>query len=364
MDELSIARQEINETDKQMAELFVKRMRAVQKVAKYKSEHGLPIFDGQREDALIQKNSTYVGDVDLRSYYITFLKNTMEVSKQYQHRLLDGMRVAYSGVEGAFAHIASKKIFPDGCHISYGDFASAYKSVEDGKSDCCVLPIENSYAGEVGQVTDLLFSGSLYINGVYDLEIVHNLLVLPGTKMEDIKTVISHPQALSQCDGYIREHNFGEIKAKNTAMAAQMVSESLDKSVAAIASVDTAELYGLDILDHDINESSGNTTRFAVFSQTQNRRKTSGEGTFILMFTVGNVAGALAGAINIIGKYGFNMKVLRSRPVKEVSWEHYFYVEAEGDVYGEEGNAMLKELSENCAQLKVAGSFKNERKLD
>jgi len=364
MDNLSKARQAINETDKEMAKLFCERMKAVKQVVEYKIEHGLPIFDADREAALIEKNAEYIEDTDLKSYYVTFLKNTMEVSKQYQHRIMDGMRIAYSGVEGAFAHIASKRIFPDGVYVSCKDFASAYKAVEEGKCDCCVLPIENSYAGEVGQVTDLMFSGSLYVNGVYDLEICHNLLGLPGANISDIKKVISHPQALGQCEGYIHDHGFEQKKAVNTAVAAQTVAEGNDKSVAAIASVETAELYGLTVLDHDINESSGNTTRFAVFSRAENRNVSHGDSTFIMMFTVGNVAGALAKALNIIGKYDFNMKVLRSRPVKEVSWQYYFYVEAEGDAYGEAGTKMVEELAEHCERIKIAGSYQDEKKLE
>ena len=285
----------------------------------------------------------------------------MEISKQYQHRLLEGMKVAYSGVEGAFAHIAAKKIFPDGQYVSYGDFAKAYKSVESGECDCCVLPIENSYAGEVGQVTDLIFGGSLYVNGVYDLQICHNLLAVPGASLSDIKKVVSHPQALSQCEGYINLHGFEKIKDKNTALAAKAVAEGGKKDIAAIASTETAKLYGLEILDSGINESDGNTTRFAVLTRSESRIS---NGKFIMMFTVCNEAGALAKALNIIGDHGFNMQALHSRPSKEESWQYYFYVEAEGNPYSEAGKDMLAQLGELCEKIKIAGSYSGEIKLD
>lgn len=147
----------------------------------------------------------------------------MSVSRAYQTRLLNGMKIAYSGTEGAFAHIAAGKIFSCGKRVAYGNFRDAYDSVVSGECDCAVLPIENSYAGEVGQVTDMLFSGTLYINGVYDLPVEHDLVSVPGAAKTGIKTVVSHPQALSQCANYIRENGFAQVQYENTAMAAEYI---------------------------------------------------------------------------------------------------------------------------------------------
>ena len=362
MDKLSKARIMINEIDKKMAKLFCERMEASKLVAEHKQEHGLPIYDAVREAAVIENNSKMVENDEIRSYYINFLKFTMKLSRQYQHKLISGMKVAYSGVEGAFAHIASGKIFPDGHKIPYGDFSAAYDAVVSGECDCAVLPIENSYAGEVGQVLDLMFSGSLYINGVYDLEVSQNLMGLADSKLSDIREVVSHQQALMQCADFIKEHGFDQIQATNTAIAAQKVAQGKDKTVAAIASRETAELYGLKILQKDINESNFNTTRFAVFSRAENTDKASGNN-FLLLFTVSHVAGALAKAINVIGEHGFNMRVLRSRPVKDSNWQYYFYVEAEGNVNSEQGKNMLSDLKQYCEQLKVVGNYSNQISL-
>jgi chorismate mutase/prephenate dehydratase len=166
MTELEKARQTINDVDKQMAELFVRRMQAARAVAEYKREHGLQVFDAAREAEVIKRNSQMIEDETLKSYYVEFLQNNMEVSKNYQHRILEGMRVAFSGVEGAFANIAANKVFPDAIAMPYPDFKSAYESVVKGECDAVILPIENSYNGDVGQVMDLAFFGSLYINGV------------------------------------------------------------------------------------------------------------------------------------------------------------------------------------------------------
>ncbi len=357
MDKLQIARQSIDSIDKEMARLFCKRMEAVKLVAEYKQEQGLPVFDGGREAEVIRTNSLLVEDDELRSYYINYLQSMMDISKSYQHRLLEGARIAYSGVEGAFAHIAAKRIFPDAHLVSYSGFEDAYRAVESGECDSAVLPIENSYAGEVDQVVDLMYRGSLFVTGIYDLPIIHNLIGHPDALPEDIKTVTSHPQALSQCSEYIKKKGYCVVQASNTAMAAQSVAQGNDKSIAAIASKETAKLYNLKVIDHHINTSNANTTRFAVFSKSENSSISAADTNFIMFFTVINEAGALAKAISIIGKYGFNMKALRSHPIKETNWEYYFYVEAEGDISGKIGELMISELSDYCSMVKISGRY-------
>lgn len=364
MTELEKARNDINEIDRQMAALFEKRMQAASEVAAYKKQNGMQIFDAVREKNLLEKNVSLIQNPELQSYYLQYQQGLMDVSKRYQHKLLEGTRIAYSGIEGAFANIAAKKIFPDGTLLSYPDFKSAYDAVEKGECDLAVLPIENSFAGEVGQVTDLMFRGNLFVNGVYSLPISQNLLGVKGTTFKTIKQVVSHQQALDQCAGYIKNHGYKTVSASNTAVAAKEVAELNDVTVAAIASIETAKLYGLEVIDHDINENLTNTTRFAVFSKVkENIINTESISTFIMMFTVRNESGALAKAINAIGDNGFNMRVLRSRPLKDLAWQYYFYVEAEGDYNSDSGKKMLKELSERCEMLKVLGSYSLNQKI-
>ena len=358
MDLLQEARMMINDIDSRMASLFVQRMRAAEMVAQYKKTNGMPIYDAEREEAVIRNGSARVEDEILREYYIDFMRNTMAVSRRYQHRLLQGMKVAYSGTEGAFAHIASHKLFPDAEKLAYGDFKAAYDAVVSGDCDAAVLPLENSYAGEVGQVTDLMFSGPLYVNHIMPLSITHDLLTVEGATMDSVKTVVSHPQALAQCDDFIRAHGYAQLPYTNTALAAQYVAELNDPTVAAIASGDSAARYGLKPLAEAINHSQVNTTRFAVFSKSENRNVGRQHGAhFILVFTVRNEAGSLAQALNIIGARGFNMRTLRSRPMGELLWQYYFYVEAEGNIHSDEGQALLKELAVCCDKIKCVGSF-------
>ncbi|MBR5444625.1 MAG: chorismate mutase [Clostridia bacterium] len=352
---LEEARKIINDVDRQMAELFVKRMRAAEMVYDHKKEFGLPILDSKRENEVIEKNSALVEDEVLKEYYIEYLKHLMSLSRAYQQRIQSGLRIAYSGVEGAFAYIAAGRIFPSGNRISHSDFKATYDAVVNGTCDVAVIPIENSYAGEVGQTMDLIFSGSLFINGIYELEIHQNLLGVPGATVADIRKVTSHPQAINQSREYIEMHGFETEETNNTALAARKIAEKNDKTLGAIASVETAEIYGLQVLAANIHTSNDNTTRFAVLSKVQ--ASAPSLSSTVLMFTVKHEAGSLASAIGIIGRYGYSMTALRSRPVRKHSWQYYFYVEIEGTTDTPNGRKMIQELNKVCDQLKVAGTF-------
>ncbi len=362
MSKLDEARKKINEIDKSIASLFEERMDAAGKIAEYKKAHGMCVEDAAREQILIQNNSGFIKNDEYKSYYINFQHSVMDISKAYQHRLLDGMRVAFSGTKGAFADIAASKIFPDSKTVGYKDFKAAYNSVVYGECDCVVLPLENSFNGDVGSVMDLCFFGSLFVSGVYEAEIIQNLLAAKEASISDIKAVMSHPQALGQCAEYINKHNFECIEAVNTAVAAKYVSDSARKDLAAIGSESAAEEFGLQILEKHINQSGTNTTRFAVLTRAA-KAPSDNDDRFILLFTVKNTAGSLGEAISIIGKYGFNLRALKSRPTKELIWNYYFYAEGEGNINSEGGKAMLKALESYCSDIKVLGSFEKEIRI-
>ena len=203
MSELDKIRENINSIDEQMAQLFQERMEMSRQVAAFKKDRGLSIRDAERERELIDRDRRFIKDPAVDGYYVQFLRSILDLSCAYQSRLLNGMKVAYSGVEGAYGYIAARRMFPEAQLIAYPDFAAAHKAVEQGEADSAVLPLENSYAGEVGAVMDLLFSGELYINQVLDLEIDHSLLGVEGAAPDTVRTVVSHPQALRQCDDQI-----------------------------------------------------------------------------------------------------------------------------------------------------------------
>lgn len=360
MNELEKKRTEIDEIDTQMAELFERRMEVCGGIAEYKKEHGLAIYNETRENEILEKRASLINNTVYREYYANFLRSVTKISRDYQSRIIDGLKVVYSGTQGAFGNIAAKKLFPGASLTACNDFAEAYRAVENGEYDCAILPIENSYAGDVGVVMDLMFSGSLYVNQVIELEVVHNLLVKKGADINKIKTVVSHPQALEQCEDFIKAHGFKTISYSNTALAAKYVMEECDDTYAAIASDETADVFGLEVLEKGINSSKSNTTRFAVFTRAQNIPSPSeknGNEHFILVFTAKNEAGSLAQALNIIGIHDFNMRNLRSRPMKDLLWSYYFFVEAEGNIGSKDGQEMLRELSAVCARLKLVGTY-------
>ena len=267
-------RNKIDVIDDEMAELFVRRMQIVKEVAEYKKERGLAIEDSGREQSLIEKHGSAIADDQIRSLYINFQKEVMEISKRWQHRLMNGMQVAGTGAPDSTGCAAAKAIFPDGNVISYEKCRDAYKAVEDGVCDVAVLPLENSYSGEVGKVYDLIFSGNLYVNDIYAAE--------------------------------------------------------------------TAE----------------STTRYAVISRIDSEVTAgSGEDSLLIMFTVRDEIGGLAKAINIISAYDFNMRVMRSRPLKDLPWHYYFYAELAGDCSGESAERIMRALSAACTTVKLAGRF-------
>ena len=365
MDEkvLKEAREKIDKVDREMARLFKERMEAVSKVAEYKKEAGIPIFDPKREEEVLARGAERVESETLRSYYTTFLRSVMDVSKAYQSRLLCGMQVAFAGVEGAFAQIAAQKIFPDAKTRGYSDFEAAYRSVEEGECDVAVLPLENSTGGDVGVVMDLAFFGSLSISGIYDVEVVQNLLGKKGVRKEEIRCVISHPQALSQCAPYLKKLGVEQKEASTTAEAARLVAEGDDMTLCAIGSLEAASRYGLEVVETHIQEKGGNTTRFAVFTRITPTKKKENK-QFVMGFTVKNEAGALAKAVSTIGSFGINLRAIKSRPTKKLSFEYYFFCEGEGNLAGKAGEDLISALKETCMDVKVLGLFEKESLLN
>ena len=355
---LAELREQIDLADKEIAKNFEKRMQAVSAVAAYKKDTGIPVEDREREKAIIEKNLRYIENSEITGYYSELAEKMIELSKKYQFRLNSGMKIAYNGTEGAFAHIASQSIFPGTELISNDSFEETYNSVVEGKCDVAVLPIENSSAGEVGAVVDLMYGGPLNVNGVYTLPVSHNLLGLPGTEFDKISTVVSHPMALAQCEKYIKKYGWQLTTAESTAAAARYVSQQNNPRLAAIGSEETAKANCLEVISRNINDQRDNTTKFAVFSkQISNDIPGKKIEKFILLFTVNDKPGALVKTLSVIAEYGFNMQVLRSRPVKDKAWQYYFYTEIEGNCNSESARKMAEKLKEQCETIKIIGHF-------
>lgn len=357
--DLSEIREEILEIDDKMAALFEKRMKLAANVMDIKKELGLPVSDPEREKKVLQRAMDSVQDINIKEYYKLLTVRMMELSRDYQNRLQGGMRVGYSGLPGAYAYNTARRLYPSAQLIAYPDFESAYQACVDGDVESVALPMENSYAGDVGNVLDLAYTGELFINIMAEYKIEHYLLGVKGAQTTDIKKVVSHPQALSQCGDFIRIHKLSTVPSWNTAAAAKEVAEKKDPSVAAIASKENAELYGLDILEKGINTSPVNATRFAIFSRIQNKLPENERNHFFLIFTVRNECGALANVLNLIGAQGFNMSNLRSRPIKGAMWGHSFFAELDGDAESPEGKDLITQMKAICDRLIIAGNYKS-----
>ena len=203
MDALENARREIDAVDAQLAALFERRMAAVLAVAEYKKEHGLPIFDAAREKVVLDRAEARIREPALRPYYRDHVQNLMDVAKQYEAEVLGRGRAAYQGVEGAFAHIALRALFPHAEAVSYATWDEVFDAVEQGDAAHGVVPFENSHAGDVSAVLDLCYNHpDLWVVDVYDLPISQNLLVLPGTQLADLTHVYSHQQAIAQSETF------------------------------------------------------------------------------------------------------------------------------------------------------------------
>ena len=361
MDLLQQARAEIDAVDAEMAALFERRMQAVADVVRYKAETGKPVFEATREADVITRNTARLQNEELRPYYKAFLQEAMAVSRAYQRATLGRDTAAYQGVEGAWSHIALRRMFPFARATAFATWPEVFDAVQNGDAQFGVLPFENSNAGDVSAVLDLLYTHpEIIVSRMCDMHIRQDLVAVPGATMETIKTVVSHPQALAQSSVFVQQHGFKTATWGNTADAARHVAELGDPTVAAIASAETAELYGLQILSPGINAEGDNTTRFIVIERADTAPTMTGEGQRLaLLFTARHKPGQLAAALDQIGARGFNMECIKSRPLPHVPFEYYFYVQlvCPAGSTGAECQALLDTLTPVCSTLRLLGAF-------
>lgn len=360
MSVLDEARKNINQIDKEMANLFEKRMQTVEDVIQYKKEHQVPILDASREDYIIKHNIRYIKDKTYKDSYQKFMQEVMAISRGYQKSILYAHLVGYQGAQGAFSHIASNQLFPDYTKKRFATFEDVFKAVVAKDITYGILPFENSYTGEIGEVLDLLMKYDVFVNRTYDVQIHQNLLGVKGATLDDIKQVYSKDEAINQSRLFLEGRGYDLIPYPNTAQAAAYVAKENDKTKGAIAAKESAILYGLDILVEDINTSVENTTRFIVIG---NDLLAQGN-QFNIAFTVHHKAGALAEAMNVIAKHGFNMQNIKSRSIKNRPWEYYFYVEVDGNMSEEREKKLLSELEVVCEKVKLLGAYYKERRYE
>lgn len=376
MEDLQELRKQIDQIDQEMVRLFEARMDVCRQVAEYKIANGKKVLDRSRE---LEKLDTLGGMAhnDFNRHGIRELfQQIMAMSRKLQYQLLEKegvsgslpftridhidrkhCRVVYQGVEGAYQHQAALEYFGKDVNVFHMDtWKECMEAIKEGMADYAVLPIENSSAGEVNDIYDLLEEYENYIVGEQIIKIQHALLGVPGTKLEDIRTVFSHPQALMQCAGYLSRHpQWKQISLSNTAVAAEKAAQDGDKSQAAIAGEITAKLYGLEILEMPVNDCRFNSTRFIIVTNRKMYEKDARKVS--ICFELPHVSGSLYNILSHIIYNDLNMCKIESRPIPERNWEYHFFVDFEGNLDDSAVKNAIRGIAEEAVNFKILGNY-------
>ena len=368
-------RNKLDEVDEKIVELYEERMDLCSQVAQYKIETGRKVFDRQREQEKLAKVRSLASN-EFNSHGVEELfEQLMAMSRKLQYQILtkhetagklpfigvdelsDGKaRVVFQGAEGAYSQIAMQEFFGEQINSFHVDsFRDAMSAIDEGRADFAVLPIENSTAGMVSEIYDLLAEFENYIVGEQIIKIEHCLLALPGTKLEDIKTVYSHPQSLMQSSGFLADHSWQQISLQNNAFAAKKVSDEQDRSQAAIASELAGKLYGLEVLKKGINNTGDNSTRFIIVTNQKIFRKDAGK--ISICFEVPHESGSLYHMLSHFIYNNLNLSKIESRPIADRTWEYRFFVDFEGNLADGSVKNALRGLREEARSLRVLGNY-------
>lgn len=372
MKDLGEIRVEIDKIDSELIELFKKRMDCAKAVGLYKKENNIPVLNQNRENEILDNVEEKGGEYG--SHARLLFSNIMELSRALQHNIVgsgkklradilnasskmqtENVKVGYQGIKGANAHEATLKLFPNGESVNYKTFADVFDAVDREEVTYGVLPVENSTAGSVSAVYDLILKHRFYIVKALDLPIDYCLAGLKQSEFSDIEKVWSHPQSLSQCANYIVKNNFDSTPFENTAVAAREAANEKRLNVAAICSYKAAEEYGLKILDNHLQDDKGNTTRFIVISKTlcipENANKIS------LCFSLPHVTGSLYGLLCRFNSLGLNLTKIESRPRKGKDFEYLFYLDFSGSVHSDNVIDLISQLSEEMPEFSFLGNY-------
>ena len=377
MSELEQLRGDIDAIDRQIVDLMKQRMETVAQVAEYKKANNIPVLDTGRERALLSKVGQEAGE-ELADYVQSMYRTIMAASRSYENgklgrgsKVYDGIKkameetpqlfpqrptVACQGIEGAYSQIACDRLFKAPSILYFQSFDHVFKAVESGMCQYGILPIENSTAGSVNAVYDLMIRHNFSIVRSARLKVSHNLLAKPGTKLEDIRDVYSHEQALHQCADYLAGlKNVAVHVVENTAVAARMVAQSDRSDVAALSSRLCAEQYDLEIVRDNVQDQDNNYTRFICISKKPEIYP--GADRTSLMMTLPHKPGTL---YNVLAKFyalNINLQKLESRPLPNREFEFMFYFDVEASVYAPEREKLFRDLEAESEQLRYLGTY-------
>ena len=375
--ELTDIRAQIDATDKELVDLFVKRMELSAQVADYKKANNLPIHVPAREREILQEVATLAGP-DMANYTRVLYSMIFELSRSYQskrntettplYQTITGSientdklfpqapMVACQGVEGAYSQIACEKIFKSPMILYFKNFDGVFNAIEQGMCQYGILPIENSTAGSVKKVYDLMIHHNFSIVRTFRMKIDHNLIANPGAKLSDIKEIYSHEQAINQCSDFLKGlPGVRVIPVENTAVAASMVAQSGRMDVAAISSRTCEDIYGLKSLADSVQDEGNNRTRFICISK--NLEIYPGSDKTSIMMILSHKPGALYRVLARMYVLGINVIKLESRPIPDRDFEFMFYFDLETSIYSEEFVQLMCELDDLCEEFKYLGSY-------
>ena len=368
-------REQIDAIDRQIVSLYEQRMEICGREAEYKIETGKKVFDRQREMEKLAKVRSLTHN-DFNSHGVEELfEQIMSMSRKLQYQLLAqhgdmgrlpfirveeletrGARVVFQGAEGAYSQAAMTRYFGEEIQSLHVDtFRDAMSAIDEGSADFAVLPIENSTAGIVSEIYDLLVEFENYIVGEQILQINHCLLGVPGTKLEDILMVYSHPQSLMQSSRFLSGHDWRQISMQNNAFAAKKVAEEQDRSQAAVASEYAAKVYGLEVLRQGVNQEKDNSTRFIIVTNQKIFRKDAAK--ISICFELPHHSGSLYHMLSHFIYNNLNLCKIESRPIEDRSWEYRFFIDFEGNLADSAVKNALRGLRDEARNMKILGNY-------
>ena len=375
--ELQELRGQIDLIDDQLVKLFAQRMDVAAQIADYKKAENLPIFVPAREREKLVDVAQKAGP-EMENYTRVLYSMLFELSRSYQSKrnntasplykkitdaientpklLTQTPMVACQGVEGAYSQIACEKMFKNPFIMYFKNFDGVFTAIEQGLCQYGILPLENSTAGSVKKVYDLMIQHNFSIVRTYRLKVDHNLLANPGTEISGIREIYSHEQAINQCSDFLKQLTGVKIiPVENTAVAAEMVSKSGRSDVAALSSRSCAELYGLSCLAASVQDKGNNRTRFICISK--NLEIYPGSDKTSIMMVLSHRPGALYKVLARLYVLGINVTKLESRPIPDRDFEFMFYFDLDTSIYSEEFVQLMCELDDLCEEFKYLGSY-------
>jgi len=370
---LNELRSRIDTIDQEIKKLFLQRMEIAENIAESKIQTGDKILKPERETEVIDRLTKDI-EGDLNFSYASFLKKLMEVSRTHQYRKMlelgvsfqldyqeeapEVKKVCYSGLPGSYSEIATNQIFPEAETCSVESFESVFISIKEGIAQAGVVPLENTTAGGVYEVYDLLVKHELYINYSEIVKIDHCLAAVAGSRLEEIHEVYSHPQAIAQSAEFLKEYGITAKESSNTAVAANDIAQQKDKRKGAICSREAAERYGLTVLLEGVNHNKENATKFvAVSGQLVVKDH---HDRIAIVFACPHRSGSLAGVLGVFGDYGVNLTEIHSRPDGKNPWEYLFYVDFTGNLKDDRMKALFYQLNEELPFVKIIGSYQSK----